>query len=136
MIERGKDRHQLRAALDCINPDGDEDTDQLDDWLTFGIVQHKDDGGAVSTGMCCWNDDTDGVLPLDGEYAAAPAAPIAAAQVQEEVRNQALSEKQKKVIESVIVGLRDGWAKRQDADAALAILGSIWADQQKGSDHE
>ena len=58
------------------------------------------------------------------------------AQVQEEVREEVLSEKQKKVIESVIVGLRDGWAKRQDADAALAILGSIWADQQKGSDHE
>jgi hypothetical protein len=66
--------HQLRAALDCINPDGDEDADQLDDWLTFGIVQHMGDDGTASAGMCCWNDDTDGVLPLDGEYTAAPAS--------------------------------------------------------------
>ena len=59
--------HQLREALDFINPDGPQDRDQLDDDLTFGVRQHKDDDGKISTGMCCWNDDTDGVLPLDGE---------------------------------------------------------------------
>lgn len=62
--------HQLRIALDLINPDGLADRDQLDDDLTFGVRQHRDDNGTVSTGMCCWNDDTDGVLPLDGEYEA------------------------------------------------------------------
>jgi len=59
--------HQLREALDFINPDGDDDNEQRDNWLTFGIVQHKDDEGKASTGMCCWNDDSDGVLPLDGD---------------------------------------------------------------------
>lgn len=65
------DGHQLREALELLNPDGDEDRDQLDDELTFGIVQHKDDDGVVSTGLCCWNDDMDGVYPLhgDGPYA-------------------------------------------------------------------
>lgn len=62
--------HQLREALGFINPDGDGDRDQLDDDLTFGIVQHRDDNGCVATGMCCWNDHTDGVLPLDSEYSA------------------------------------------------------------------
>ncbi|OEZ91527.1 hypothetical protein [Duganella phyllosphaerae] len=62
------DGHQLRMALDFINPDGLADRDQLDNDLTFGVRQHRDDDGKVSTGMCCWNDDTDGVLPLDGEY--------------------------------------------------------------------
>ena len=57
--------HQLREALDFINPDGDDDPEQRDNDLTFGIVQHKDDNGKVATGLCCWNDDTDGVLPLD-----------------------------------------------------------------------
>lgn len=65
--------HQLRMALDLINPDGPSDDLQMDDELTFGIVQHKDDDGKAATGMCCWNVDTDGVLPLDGEYSA-PAA--------------------------------------------------------------
>lgn len=59
------DGHQLRAALEFINPDGEGDPDQLDDWLTFGVVQHKDDNGEAATGLCCWNDDSDGVLPLD-----------------------------------------------------------------------
>jgi hypothetical protein len=59
--------HQLREALDFINPDGDDDEDQRDNDLTFGIVQHKDDDGNAATGLCCWNDDTDGVLPLDSE---------------------------------------------------------------------
>lgn len=59
--------HQLRQALDFINPDGDDDEDQRDDDLTFGIVQHKDDDGTTKTGLCCWNDDSDGVIPLD-EY--------------------------------------------------------------------
>jgi hypothetical protein len=72
--------HQLREAMDFINPDGEGDPDQLDDELTFGIVQHKDDDGKESTGMCCWSGDTDGVLPLDGGYEArakaAPAAPV------------------------------------------------------------
>lgn len=62
--------HQLRMALDLINPDGPTDEDQLDDYLYFGVRQHKDDNGKIDTGMCCWNDDTDGVLPLDGEYVA------------------------------------------------------------------
>lgn len=62
------DGHQLRMALDFINPDGLCDRDQLDNDLTFGVRQHQDDDGKVSTGMCCWNDDSDGVLPLDGEY--------------------------------------------------------------------
>jgi hypothetical protein len=62
------DGHQLRTALDLINPDGPNDRDQLEDHLTFGVRQHQDDDGKVSTGMCCWNDDTDGVLTLDGEY--------------------------------------------------------------------
>lgn len=66
--------HQLRIALDLINPDGLNDHDQLDDDLTFGVRQHRDDDGTVSTGMCCWNEDTDGVLPLDGEYKATAAA--------------------------------------------------------------
>lgn len=34
---------------------------------------------------------------------------------------------QRKMIERAIVGLRDGWATRQDADAALAVLGSSYA---------
>ena len=58
--------HQLREALDFINPDGDDDTEQREEALTFGIVKHKADDGAEAVGMCCWNDDTDGVLPLDG----------------------------------------------------------------------
>jgi hypothetical protein len=62
--------HQLRMALDLINPDGPSDDIQMGDELTFGIVQHKDDEGKATTGMCCWNGDTDGVLPLDGEYEA------------------------------------------------------------------
>lgn len=65
--------HQLHMALDLINPDGPADRDQLDEELTFGVVQHKDDDGKAATSMCCWNGDTDGVLPLDGEYTAAPA---------------------------------------------------------------
>ena len=68
--------HQLRMALDLINPGGPDERDELDDQLLFGIRQHRDDDGKVSTGMCCWNGDTDGVLPLDGEYEA-PAAPAA-----------------------------------------------------------
>lgn len=67
------DGHQLRMALEFINPDGPENNEQLDDSLTFGIRQHGDDDGKISTGMCCWNDDTDGVLPLDGEYEAVTA---------------------------------------------------------------
>jgi len=63
--------HQLREALDFINPDGEGDPDQLDDDLTFGIVQHEDDEGKAKSSMCCWNDDTDGVLPLDSEPRAA-----------------------------------------------------------------
>lgn len=67
--------HQLRMALDLINPGGPDERDELDDQLLFCIRQHRYDEGKVSTGMCCWNGDTDGVLPLDGEYeAAAPAA--------------------------------------------------------------
>ena len=62
------DGHQLRMALELINPDGLDDLDQMDDYLSFGVRQHQDDDGKISTGMCCWNDDTDGVLPLDGEY--------------------------------------------------------------------
>ena len=58
--------HQLREALDFINPDGDDDPEQREETLTFGIVKHKADDGAEAVGMCCWNDDTDGVLPLDG----------------------------------------------------------------------
>jgi hypothetical protein len=58
------DGHQLKEALEFLAPDRDEDPDQLDDWLTFGVVKHKDDDGNVSTGLCCWNDDTDGVYPL------------------------------------------------------------------------
>lgn len=61
--------HQLREALEFINPDNDPEL--LDDWLTFGIVQHKDDEGNATTGLCCWNEDSDGVLPLDGEPAPA-----------------------------------------------------------------
>lgn len=67
--------HQMREALGFINPDGDADLDQLDDELTFGIVQHQDDNGCVATGMCCWNSDTDGVLPLDRECTPPVAAP-------------------------------------------------------------
>lgn len=72
--------HQLREALEFINPGGDDDPDERDNDLTFGVVKHKDDDGKVSTGLCCWNDDTDGVLPLDGEYsrAAAPVPPASA----------------------------------------------------------
>lgn len=62
------DGHQLRMALDFINPDGLDDRDQMDNDLTFGVRQHQGDDGTISTGMCCWNDDSDGVLPLDGEY--------------------------------------------------------------------
>lgn len=67
--------NQLRQALDFINPDGPADELQCGDDLTFGVRQHQDDDGAVSTGMCCWNDDTDGeVLPLTDEWTA-PAQP-------------------------------------------------------------
>jgi len=62
--------HQLRMALDLINPGGLDERDELDDQLLFGIRQHRDDDGKISTDMCCWNGDTDGVLPLDGEYEA------------------------------------------------------------------
>ncbi|MEH6434340.1 hypothetical protein [Massilia sp. DD77] len=75
------DGRQLRHALDIINPDGLADMDQLDDWLTFGVVQHRDDDGMVESGMCCWNDDTDGVIPLDDEYAPALAQQAEAAPV-------------------------------------------------------
>jgi len=57
--------HQLVAALDLIAPGMPRDADELDNDLTFGVRQHKDDYGVVANGMCCWNDDTDGVLPLD-----------------------------------------------------------------------
>ena len=67
--------NQLRAALDFINPDGPADEGQCSDDLTFGIVQHKDDGGKVETSMCCWNDDTDGVFPLPDEYVPAATLP-------------------------------------------------------------
>ena len=67
--------HQLRISLDFINPDGPGDDLQMDDDLTFGVRQHQDDDGKISTGMCCWNGDTDGVLPLDGEYEEASAQP-------------------------------------------------------------
>lgn len=63
--------YQLRDALDFINPDGPGDADQCESDLTFGVRQHKDDDGKVSTGLCCWNDDMDGeVYPLDGDYTA------------------------------------------------------------------
>jgi hypothetical protein len=96
-------------ALDLINPDGLDDRDQLDDELTFGIVQHKDDDGKVSTGMCCWNDDTEGVLPLDGEYgveavhAQQPAAPAAWIQYVDGVKTQnvARDEAEKAEIERI-----------------------------------
>jgi hypothetical protein len=65
--------YQLRAALEFINPGGDDEPDERDNDLTFGIVQHKDDAGTVSTGLCCWNDDSDGVLPLDAYPEAAHA---------------------------------------------------------------
>jgi hypothetical protein len=81
--------HQLRAALDFLNPDGDDDPDQRDESLTFGIVQHKDDDSTASTGMCCWNDDTDGVLPLDGEYTAAPSSQEGAHAARNEVLEEA-----------------------------------------------
>lgn len=68
--------HQLRMALDLINPGGPIERDELDDQLSFGIRQHCDDHGKASTDMCCWNGDTDGVLPLNGEYEA-PVAPAA-----------------------------------------------------------
>lgn len=66
--------HQLREALEFLNPDGDDDEDQRDNELIFGIVKHADDHGEMAVGMCCWNDDTDGVLPLDG-HRAAPVVP-------------------------------------------------------------
>lgn len=62
--------HQLRMALDLINPGGHQEREELDDDLTFGVRQHSADDETVSIGLCCWNDDTDGVLPLDGEYEA------------------------------------------------------------------
>lgn len=57
--------HQIKVALDFINPDGVGDPMQLDDDLSFAMIQHRDDDGVVRHGMCCWNDDSDGVLPLD-----------------------------------------------------------------------
>lgn len=66
--------HQLREALEFINPGGDDEPDERDDELTFGVVQVKDDTGHVSTGLCCWNDDSDGVLPLSGEPSTADSA--------------------------------------------------------------
>lgn len=68
--------HQLMEALEFIAPDRDAEPDQMDNDLTFGIVQHKDDDGQALTGLCCWNDDTDGVLPLDGEPATSAAAAL------------------------------------------------------------
>lgn len=62
--------NELRQALDLINPDGPGDELQCCDELTFGVRQHRDDDNKVSTGMCCWNDDTDGVLPLTDEWIA------------------------------------------------------------------
>src|SRR4051812_33541531 len=47
--------HQLVAALDLLAPGLPRDPEELDGDLTFGVVQHKDDDGTVSTGMCCWN---------------------------------------------------------------------------------
>jgi hypothetical protein len=61
--------NQLRAALDFINPDGPGDEEQCNDYLYFGVRKHRDDDNKVSEGMCCWNEDTDGVFPLPDEYA-------------------------------------------------------------------
>lgn len=80
--------NQLREALNFINPDGPSDALQCEDELTFGIRQHRDDDGTVSTGLCCWNEDTDGVYPLHGDapIAAQPAlAGLAAPAVQAEL---------------------------------------------------
>ncbi len=68
--------HQILAALEFIaptGPGGQRDPGELDDDLTFGVAPHQDDDGNSSTGMCCWNEDTEGVLPLDGEPAEVPA---------------------------------------------------------------
>lgn len=70
--------HQLLAALDLLAPGLPRDADELDDDLTFGVRQHEDDTGKVATGMCCWNDDTDGVLPLDEYPDEAPAGDTSA----------------------------------------------------------
>lgn len=62
--------HQIKAALDLIAPadlHGNRDADELEGDLTFGNRHHRDDDGKEGFGMCCWNDDTDGVLPLDEE---------------------------------------------------------------------
>lgn len=67
--------HQLREALEFIAPGPDAAPDEMDNELTFGIVQHAADDGKATTGLCCWNDDTDGVMPLDGQPSAA-AAPV------------------------------------------------------------
>lgn len=72
--------NQLRAALDFINPDGPADELQCNDYLYFGVRQHRADDGTVATDMCCWNEDSDGVLPLPDEYVAPDASHSRAAQ--------------------------------------------------------
>lgn len=60
---------QLAEALEFINPDGAACPEQLEDELTFGMVNHRADDGTIGYGLCCWNDDTDGVLPLSEDPA-------------------------------------------------------------------
>lgn len=60
---------QLAEALEFINPDGAASPEQLEDELTFGMVNHRADDGTIGYGLCCWNDDTDGVLPLSDDPA-------------------------------------------------------------------
>lgn len=67
--------HQLKEALELISPvgpDGAHDVNELENDLTFGMCHHRDDNGKEAFGMCCWNDDTDGVLPLDEDPVAVP----------------------------------------------------------------
>lgn len=66
--------HQLREALDYLNPDGIRDPEQLDSELTFAIIKHASEEGDVATGMCCWNDDDEGVFPLTGNSLAVTTA--------------------------------------------------------------
>jgi len=60
---------------------------------------------------------------------AAPAAPVQTAE-------PSYWNSQRKMIERAIVGLRDGWATRKDADDALAIIGSGWAVQAEQAQAE
>lgn len=61
---------QLLDAIEFLAPEYLSDPDQVETEILFGVVQHQDDEGNVGTAMCCWNEDSEGVLPLEDDRTA------------------------------------------------------------------